>query len=57
MAYIIDKEECIGCGSCEGECPSGAISADDDGKYCISPDLCIDCGVCCETCPTEAIKA
>ena len=37
MAYIIEKDTCIGCGTCEGECPVGAISVTDDGKYAIDP--------------------
>ena len=54
MAYIIDKDECIGCGSCEGECPTGAIVASDDGKYEINADTCVDCGACAGTCPVDA---
>jgi NAD-dependent dihydropyrimidine dehydrogenase PreA subunit len=53
MAYVI-TDECIACGSCEGECPVGAISAG-DGKYVISANECIDCGSCAGACPTEAI--
>ncbi|HOQ13758.1 MAG TPA: 4Fe-4S binding protein [Bacillota bacterium] len=54
MAHIINKEKCIGCGSCEAECPVGAISADEDGKYVIDADKCIDCGACASVCPVEA---
>jgi len=54
--YIIDKDNCIGCGACEGTCPVAAISADTDGKYEIS-DACIDCGACQGSCPVEAIAA
>ena len=56
MAYTIDKETCIGCGTCEGECPVGAISVS-DGKYAIDPDTCIDCGACAGVCPVDAPKA
>ena len=28
MAYVIN-DECLNCGSCEAECPVGAISAGD----------------------------
>ncbi|MBQ3815562.1 MAG: 4Fe-4S binding protein [Clostridia bacterium] len=43
MAYKINEDECIGCGTCAGECPVEAIS-EKDGKYVINPDECIECG-------------
>lgn len=54
MAYVI-SDECISCGSCEGECPTGAISPG-DSTYVIDPDACIDCGSCASACPVEAIS-
>ena len=36
MAHVI-SDECVSCGSCEGECPVGAIS-EGDGKYEIDAD-------------------
>ena len=29
MAYVI-SDECVSCGTCESECPAGAISQGDD---------------------------
>ncbi len=55
MAYVI-SDECISCGVCESECPTGAIS-EGDPIYVIDPDTCIDCGVCEDACPTGAISA
>lgn len=57
MAYRIDKDKCIGCATCEGECPTGAISVDNDGKYQIDPDTCVECGACAGVCPVEAPEA
>ncbi len=54
MAYVI-TDECIACGSCEDECPVGAISEGED-KYVIDADLCTDCGSCADVCPVEAIE-
>ncbi|MBN2653084.1 MAG: 4Fe-4S binding protein [Spirochaetales bacterium] len=54
MAYVI-SDECIACGSCEGECPVQAISAGD--VYSIDADACTDCGACAEVCPVDAISA
>lgn len=54
MAYVID-DACISCGSCEGECPTGAISSGDT-QYVIDAATCIDCGACESVCPTQAIK-
>lgn len=55
MAYKIDKETCVNCGSCEGGCPVSAIS-EVDGKREINADVCISCGACAATCPTSAIS-
>ncbi len=53
MAHVI-TDECIACGTCESECPSGSISEGDD-KYVIDPETCTDCGTCVDVCPVEAI--
>lgn len=54
MAYVI-SEDCVMCGSCEAECPAGAISQGDD-RYVIDADSCLDCGSCAAVCPNEAIS-
>ena len=53
MAYKINADECIACGSCESECPAEAIS-EKDGKYVIDADK---CGACAEVCPVDAPSA
>ena len=53
MAHKI-TDQCLMCGSCEGECPVGAISAGDT-QYVINADECIDCGACAGACPADAI--
>ena len=40
MAYVIG-DDCIACGTCQGECPVEAISEGE--KYSIDPDLCTEC--------------
>ena len=52
MAFIIN-DECINCGACEPECPTGAISEGDD-KYVIDAEKCTDCGACAAVCPVDA---
>lgn len=54
MAHKI-TEACVSCGTCESECPVGAIS-EGDGQYNIDADSCIDCGACAGACPTGAIE-
>ena len=57
MAYVIDKEMCIGCGACVASCPVEAISFDDEGKAVIDPEKCISCGTCGAVCPVGAPKS
>lgn len=54
MAHVI-SDDCVGCGSCESECPVAAISQG-TSKYEIDADTCIDCGTCVGICPTKAIS-
>ena len=55
MAYTI-TDECINCGACEAECPTGAIS-EGDGKYVIDAEKCTDCAACEGVCPVSATVA
>ena len=54
MAYVIG-DDCISCGTCQGECPVEAISEGED-KYVIDADACTECGTCASVCPSEAIS-
>ena len=54
MAYVI-TDECVSCGSCEAECPVGAISQGAE-HYEIDADACVDCGACAAQCPVGAIS-
>ena len=49
------SDECVSCGTCEAECPVGAISQGAD-HYEIDADTCVDCGACASVCPTGAIS-
>ncbi len=54
MAVTIDKDTCIGCGACVGQCPVQALSMVDDKAVC-DAGTCIDCGACVGVCPVQAI--
>jgi len=54
MPRII-SEECLSCGSCEGQCPVNAISMGKD-HFEVNEAECIDCGACEAACPVSAIK-
>lgn len=67
----INKEKCIKCGRCAGQCPYNAIStmerpcakacgmnaikSDEKGRADIDYNLCVSCGQCLVNCPFGAI--
>ncbi|KGK98374.1 ferredoxin [Methanococcoides methylutens] len=55
MVAVINRDECVGCGTCVDDCPSEAISMDGDNIAVVDADECIDCGACVDSCPTDAI--
>lgn len=49
----VDSERCVGCGTCQDVCPTGAISVEEIAR--VDPRLCIGCGRCVERCPRGAL--
>lgn len=47
------SDDCIGCATCEGVCPEGAI--DEGEPFAIRQENCLQCGNCFEHCPVGAI--
>ncbi len=47
-------DECIGCGTCLGVCPQGAI--EEGSPFRIESEHCLHCGACFEACPVSAIE-
>lgn len=54
MVAKVDKETCVGCGTCVDACPEAAIELVDEIAV-VDEDRCQECGDCVEACPTESI--
>lgn len=52
----VKEEKCVACGSCEVECPRGAIEVKDGCFAVVSSERCIGCGLCVTVCPTGALS-
>lgn len=52
----VDREDCLGCGTCVRICASGAMHYSKiDGLAEIDEDLCVACNYCAIACPERAI--
>jgi len=49
---MIRKSDCVGCYSCVGFCPQGAMRKHQDIE---EPFKCLACGKCAKECPTRAL--
>lgn len=56
MKYVIDREKCISCGTCDVECPRGAVVISETGLFSIDDEKCVGCGICAGVCPVDAIS-
>ncbi|MHA1378024.1 MAG: ATP-binding protein [Candidatus Helarchaeota archaeon] len=52
----VNKEICVGCGTCEEKCPTGAIAVGVDNLADVNEELCIGCGLCAHFCPEGAVS-
>ena len=52
---VVNKDVCVGCGTCVGICPVNAIQMV-DGVAQIDKEICINCGSCLGACPVGAIE-
>ena len=50
----VNLDDCNGCGSCAGECPTEAITLEDNHPV-FDEDKCSNCNACVDACPTGAI--
>jgi predicted Fe-Mo cluster-binding NifX family protein/Pyruvate/2-oxoacid:ferredoxin oxidoreductase delta subunit len=53
LVATVDSTRCDGCGQCQINCPTGAISVDTTAV--ISASLCDGCGQCVSVCPQDAL--
>ena len=57
MAYVIDRNECVGCGACYFACPFDIpVSHPDEHRFEIPEDKCVGCGQCQDICHVGAIS-
>ncbi len=56
MPAVVNRDECVSCGTCVEECPEEAIALDDSEIAVVNKEKCTECKTCIEACPSEAIS-
>lgn len=54
-AFIVNNDDCTGCGLCIDECPYGMICMDESKQIAIKCDLCQGDPQCVSFCPRSAL--
>jgi len=54
---IVDRDQCVDCGSCTGVCRPGALTmGPNDWRLNFDNEKCVFCELCINACPVRAIK-
>jgi ferredoxin len=56
MTAVVNRDECVSCGTCVDECPEEAITLDDEEIAVVNKKKCTECGTCIKHCPLMAIS-
>lgn len=51
----VNKDLCVACGCCVGQCPKAAITVPDGICAVVDEGLCVGCGKCARECPASII--
>jgi ferredoxin len=52
----LDREKCMGCGTCLLVCPHAVLSLTNGKIDIVDRDACMECGACSRNCPVEALS-
>jgi ferredoxin len=53
---VVNRDECVSCGTCVEECPEEAIFLDCEEVAVVIKRKCTECKTCVDACPSEAIS-
>lgn len=53
---VVEKNDCVACGSCVKVCPFYAITVSQGIQAVVDIEKCVGCGKCEKECPASVIK-